>query len=68
MKKNMGTLDKGIRFIVAITIIILFFTNVIQGTLGYILLTFALILVLTNFISFCPLYVPLGINTCKTKK
>lgn len=64
----MGSLDKGIRVIIAITIAILFFTDVIQGTLGYILMVFAVTFVLTSFISFCPLYVPLGINTCKSKK
>ena len=26
------------------------------------------IFVLTSFVSFCPLYTPFGINTCKTKQ
>ena len=68
MKKNMGNLDKGIRVTIAIAIAILFFTNVIEGTLAYVLMAFAIIFVLTSFISFCPLYLPLGINTCKSKK
>ena len=68
MKKNMGNLDKGIRIVIAIAIAILYFTNTIEGTLAYILMAFAAILVITNFISFCPLYVVLGINTCKVKK
>ena len=65
MKKNMGTIDKVIRILVAVAIAILFFTDVITGTLGIILLAFAVIFVLTSAISFCPLYLPLGINTCK---
>lgn len=64
----MGDLDKGIRLIIAVTIAVLYFTNTIEGTLAFILMAFAVILVLTSFISFCPLYLPLGINTCKTKK
>ena len=68
MKKNMGNTDKGIRVVVAIAIALLYFFNVIEGTLAYILMGLALIFLLTSFISFCPLYAPFGINTCKTKK
>jgi len=45
----------------------LYFTNVITGTLGIVLLVIAGVFVLTSLISFCPLYTILGINTCKTK-
>jgi hypothetical protein len=65
MKKNMGTIDKAIRILVAVTIAILFFTELLTGTLGIILLVLAAVFVLTSLISFCPLYLPLGINTCK---
>ena len=65
MKKNMGSTDKIIRILVAIIVGVLYFTNVISGTVGIVLGAFALIFVLTSFISFCPLYVLLGINTCK---
>jgi hypothetical protein len=63
MKKNMGTIDKAIRILVAVVIAILFFTNVISGTLGIVLLVLAAVFVITSFISFCPLYLPFGINT-----
>ncbi len=65
MKKNMGTKDKTIRVLIAAVVVILYFTGTISGTLGIVLLLLAAIFVLTSFISFCPLYVPLGINTCK---
>lgn len=68
MKKNMGAADRILRLLVAAVIAILYFTNVITGTLGIILLVLAAVFVLTSFISFCPLYVPFGINTCKTKE
>lgn len=67
MKKNMGTIDKVARISIAIVVAILFFTKTITGTLGIVLLIFAGIFVLTSLVSFCPLYVPLGIRTCKKK-
>ncbi|HZW62108.1 MAG TPA: DUF2892 domain-containing protein [Flavobacteriaceae bacterium] len=65
MKKNMGTADKSLRVLIAIGIVLLYYFEVIQGTLAYVLLVLALAFVLTSFISFCPLYKPLGINTRK---
>lgn len=67
MKKNMGVLDKALRFIVAAVIAILYFTHIINGTVAIVLGIIAIVFALTSLISFCPLYVPLGINTCKRK-
>lgn len=67
MKKNMGGLDKGLRILVAIVFVYLFYSGIVSGTLGYVLLAFAGVFVLTSLVSFCPLYTILGINTCKTK-
>jgi len=68
MKKNMGPIDKIIRLLIAAIFIILFFTNVVVGVLGYILLGLAAIFILTSLISFCPLYTLFGMNTCKKGK
>jgi hypothetical protein len=65
MKKNMGTIDKVIRILVAVVVVVLYFTHVISGTLGIILLAFSAIFVITSFLSFCPLYLPLGLSTRK---
>lgn len=67
MKQNMGTTDKIIRIALAVLIAILYFTNVITGTLGIVLLVLAVVFVLTSLISFCPLYLPFGINTGRKK-
>ncbi|MEY3237631.1 MAG: hypothetical protein RI883_1732 [Bacteroidota bacterium] len=67
MKKNMGSADRIIRLVIAAIIAILFFTNVIPGTVGIVLLVLAGVFVLTSLISFCPLYLPFGLNTCKKK-
>lgn len=63
----MGSADKIIRLVIAAVLAILFFTKVVTGTLGIILLVVAIVFVLTSLISFCPLYLPFGINTCKNK-
>jgi hypothetical protein len=63
MKKNMGMADKAIRFVLAAIVGILYYTNVINGTLAIVLGVLAVVFILTSFISFCPLYLPFGINT-----
>jgi hypothetical protein len=68
MKKNMGTTDKAIRILIAVVIGVLYFTNTISGTLAIVLGILAVVFLLTSFINFCPLYLPFGINTSKTKK
>jgi len=65
MKPNMGTTDKIIRIAIAALVVVLYFTHVISGTLGIVLLALAAVFVLTSLISFCPLYLPFGINTGK---
>lgn len=68
MKKNMGSADRIIRLVIAAIIAILFYTNIISGTLGIVLLVFAGVFVFTSFISTCPLYAPFGLSTCAVKK
>lgn len=68
MKTNMGNTDKAIRVLLAIGVSLLYFFDIIEGTLAYVLMALALVFVFTSFISFCPLYAPFGISTCKTKK
>jgi hypothetical protein len=67
MKANMGTTDRIIRLLAAALITAMYFTNVISGTLGIIALVFAAVFILTSAMSFCPLYLPFGINTCSKK-
>jgi len=67
MKKNMGAIDKAVRILLALVIGTLYGANVISGAIALILLILATVFVMTSFISFCPLYVPFGINTSKKK-
>ena len=65
MKKNMGTIDKVIRILVAVVVVVLYFTHIISGVLAIILLALSAIFVVTSLLSFCPLYLPLGLSTRK---
>lgn len=67
MKKNMGIADRITRIVVAAVLALLYFTDVVTGTPGIVLLVVAGVFVLTSMISFCPLYAPFGLSTCPTK-
>lgn len=63
----MGITDRIIRLLVAAVFVLLFVFKVVSGTWGIILLVIAGIFVITSLVSFCPLYLPFGIKTCKGK-
>lgn len=63
MKNNMGMLDKSIRIIIAAVLVYLVNTNVVTGTLSYVLSFIAITFVITSFIGFCPVYLLWGINS-----
>lgn len=68
MKKNMGSLDRTIRIVVALVIALLYILNVIAGTVAIILGVVAAVFLLTSFAGFCPLYVPLKICTLSKRE
>lgn len=60
---NVGKIDKVIRVVVGVALIVWAITS--GNILGYI----GIILVITSIIGFCPLYTLLGINTgCDIKR
>jgi hypothetical protein len=67
MKKNVGNLDRGFRVVLALVLAVLYFTGMVTGTLGIVVLVAAVILLATSFVSFCPIYALLGMNTCPKK-
>lgn len=67
MKKNVGSLDRNIRMAIVAVVVILYFTGTISGTTAIVLGLVALILLITSFINFCPIWAALGINTLKKK-
>lgn len=62
MKKNVGSIDRVVRIVIGITVVGLgLYYQAWWGVLGIIPL-------FTASISTCPLYMPFGISTCKTKE
>lgn len=67
MKKNMGIMDRALRIVTALIIIILFLTDNLSGLAAAILLSLSAVFILTSFVSFCPLYYMLKIRTNKSE-
>lgn len=67
MKKNMGTIDRAVRVLLAVLFIALYAAGVTTGTVGLVLVALAVIFLLTSFVSFCPLYLPFGLSTLRKK-
>ena len=67
MKKNMGIVDRIVRIIVAAVLAALYFTGNVSVTLGIVLLVVAVVFLLTSIVSFCPLYLPIGLKTTGKK-
>ena len=67
MKRNVGSTDKAIRMILAFLFATFYFTNVVTGLWGIVLLIVAIVLLLTSIISFCPMWALFGINTTKVE-
>jgi Inner membrane protein YgaP-like, transmembrane domain len=65
MRKNIGTADRVIRILAAVVLGFFVLNGTITGVLAWILGAFAVILLLTSFVSFCPLYAPFKITTMK---
>jgi len=68
MKKNMGGTDRILRIVLAVVFAVLYFTGTVGGTIGLVILILGAVFLATSLISFCPLYLPFGISTCKAKK
>ena len=63
LKKNMGQQDKLIRVVISFVIALLYYYNIISGYFGIALMLVAIVLLLTSFFRFCPIYRVLGKNT-----
>ncbi|HCL55796.1 MAG TPA: DUF2892 domain-containing protein [Spirochaetia bacterium] len=68
MKKNMGTIDRIIRAVLAAVVAVLYFTGQLTGIAAIVLGILAVIFLLTSLIGFCPLYLPIKLNTGKKKE
>jgi heme/copper-type cytochrome/quinol oxidase subunit 4 len=68
MTKNVGQTDKIIRIVLAVILAALDYFGVVTGAFSWVLSVVAIVLLVTAFINFCPLYTLLGKNTCEVKK
>ena len=63
MKKNMNTVDRGIRIALALTAGVLIALGVITGPLAIVIGVFAVVFLITSFFAVCPIYTIMGIST-----
>jgi hypothetical protein len=62
MKKNMGSLDKNLRLVVGIVILLVGYLNSSWwGLVG-------VVPIITSLVSFCPAYLPFNMSTLKKSK
>ena len=67
MKKNVGNIDKIVRFIVAAVAIWAAYTHQVASPWDYVLYVVAAIMVITAVASTCPLWIIFGVDTLKAK-
>ena len=65
VKKNVNSIDKVIRILLAIILGVLIFTSQVTGILAIVFGVLAVVLVLTSVLSFCPIYALLNLSTIK---
>lgn len=65
MTRNMGSVDRIIRPLVAAALIALVVTGQVTGTWAIVASIIAAVFVLTSLVGFCPAYRLMGMNTCR---
>lgn len=68
MTKNMGTLDRVIRTVVALTIVALYLAGRISGAVAVLLGILAAVFLVTSSVGVCPGYLPFGFSTRRAGK
>jgi hypothetical protein len=65
MKRNMSNTDRIVRVIVAALFAYLYFSGIVTGGLGIVLVVLGGVFLLTAIVAFCPLYAPFKFSTYK---
>jgi small-conductance mechanosensitive channel len=63
MKRNVGTIDRSIRLVLALVVAVLYLTGQITGIAAIVLGILAVVFVLTSVAGSCPLYSVAGLTT-----
>lgn len=67
MKANVGSVDKTLRIVIGVVLLIIGFSVPMSAGLKTVVFVISGIALVTAFVSFCPLWAILGINTKKGK-
>ena len=65
MKRNMSNIDRIVRVIIAALFAYLYFTGIVPGTLGIVLVVLGAVFLFTSVVSFCPIYAIFKLSTYK---
>ena len=67
MTTNVGKADRALRIIIALLCSVLYFTGVVSGTWGVVVLLAGATMLMTSVVGWCGLYSILGVSTCKAR-
>jgi hypothetical protein len=65
MKRNMSNIDRIVRVVIAALFAYLYFSGIVTGPLGIVLIVLGGVFLLTAMLAFCPLYAPFKFSTFK---
>ena len=65
MKRNLSNIDRIARVMLAAIFAYLYFSGIVTGALGVVLLVLGAVFLFTAVIAFCPLYAPFKFSTYK---
>ena len=65
MKRNMSNTDRIVRVALAALFAYLYFSGIVTGVLGIVLVILGAVFLFTAVIAFCPLYTPFKFSTYK---
>lgn len=67
MSLNVGGIDRVVRILLGVVLLVLAFLHVITGTAAVVAYVVAAIALVTGLFRFCPAWAIFGINTCPVK-
>ena len=65
MKRNLSNADRIVRVVLAALFAYLYFSGIVTGILGIVLVVLGAVFLFTAVIAFCPLYAPFKFSTYK---
>jgi len=65
MKRNLSNIDRVVRVVLAALFAYLYFSGIVTGILGIVLVVLGAVFLFTAVIAFCPLYAPFKFSTYK---